>query len=189
MFTSAGDLGEPARCRQLGISAYLPKPIKESDLLNALLLVINPAGKDREIKQLITTHALREARRGYTILLAEDNVINQKLAVRLLEKNGHRVEVAADGIIVVEKWLKGGFDLILMDVQMPNLDGFEATGRIREREQKSGAHIPIIAMTAHAMKGDREKCLSAGMDEYIAKPLKAEAMFETIDQVMSAIII
>jgi len=189
ILTSAGSIGEPSRCRELGISAYLPKPIKESDLLNALLIIINPTGQQQKAAQLVTTHSLREIRRGYAILLAEDNVINQKLAVRLLEKRGHKVTVAGDGDEVVEKWAQGGFDLILMDVQMPGLSGYEATRLIRNREQEGTEHIPIIAMTAHAMKGDREKCIAAGMDEYLSKPLKADVMFEIIDQVMADIVL
>jgi CheY-like chemotaxis protein len=119
------------------------------------------------------------------ILLAEDNVINQKLAVRLLEKQGHEVIVAGDGKEALEKLDQSVFDLVLMDVQMPEVDGLKATERIRTREQGTSQHIPIIALTAHAMKGDRERCLDAGMDGYIAKPIHTQLLFETIDQVLT----
>jgi len=115
------------------------------------------------------------------ILLAEDNVINQKLAVKLLERKGHQVVVAGDGKEALEKLDQSDFDLVLMDVQMPELDGLQATVEIRQRERKTLQHIPIIALTAHAMKGDRERCLEAGMDDYIAKPINAPVLYQTID--------
>ena len=120
----------------------------------------------------------------FHILLAEDNVINQKVAVHILEKKGHKVSVANNGQEVLQALKKDRFDLILMDVQMPKIDGLEAVASIREKEIKTGFHIPIIAMTAHALKGDRERCLDAGMDDYIAKPLRAEMLMKKIDDVM-----
>jgi CheY-like chemotaxis protein len=133
-------------------------------------------------EQIITRHSLRETRRHYQILLAEDNPINQKLAVRLLEKEGHRVVVAGTGRQAVAAFTSEAFDLILMDVQMPEMSGYEATAAIREYEKTTGGHIPIIAMTANAMKGDRERCLAAGMDGYIPKPIKTEELFVAIEQ-------
>jgi CheY-like chemotaxis protein len=118
-------------------------------------------------------------------LLAEDNLINQKVATRLLEKQGHKVTVANNGREVLEALGRDKFDLILMDVQMPLMDGFEATGAIRQEEKETGSHIPIVAMTAHAMKGDRERCLEVGMDDYVSKPLKPDDLFKTIEHAIN----
>jgi CheY-like chemotaxis protein len=129
-----------------------------------------------------STHLpLRERRRGFRILLAEDNRVNQMLAVRLLEKRGHHVQVAGDGREALEKLKTADFDLVLMDVQMPVMGGFEATAAIREMEKGTGKHIPIVALTAHAVKGDRERCLAAGMDGYVPKPIHPEELFERIE--------
>jgi two-component system, sensor histidine kinase and response regulator len=118
-------------------------------------------------------------------LLAEDNAVNQTLAVRLLEKRGYTVIVAGDGKAAVEEFEKGEFDVVLMDIQMPGMDGFEATGAIREKEKLTGAHVPIIAMTAHALKGDQERCLAAGMDAFVAKPIRTSELFPTIESVLA----
>jgi CheY-like chemotaxis protein len=117
------------------------------------------------------------------ILLAEDNAVNQRLAIRLLEKRGHRVTLAQNGREALTAWSQGSFDFILMDVQMPIMSGHEATMAIREREQMTGGHIPIVALTAHAMKGDEDLCHAAGMDYYLTKPIKAEALFSLIDSI------
>ena len=130
---------------------------------------------------------MQESRKRLRILLAEDNIINQKVAVHILNKSGHTVSVANNGQEALQALKKDRYDLILMDVQMPKMGGFETTASIREKEKKTGSHIPIIAMTAHAMKGDRERCLEAGMDDYIAKPLKAEELIKTIDRVISKV--
>ncbi len=130
---------------------------------------------------MITRHTLRENRRRLRILLAEDNPVNQKVAVRMLEKRGHNVTVASNGAEAVAAVAAGEFDLVLMDVQMPEMDGFEATAAIREQERETGRHLPIIAMTAHAMEGDREKCLAAGMDGYVAKPVASRELFAVIE--------
>ena len=184
MMTSAGQRGDAARCRDLGISAYLTKPIKQSELLQAIITVLGKPPAEACQSPLITRHLLRENRRGLNILLAEDNLVNQKLAVRLLEKQGHTVVVASDGKEVLgalEKARPNDFDLILMDVQMPEMDGFQVTAAIREKEKADGTHLPIVAMTAHAVKGDRERCLTAGMDGYIAKPIQPKQLFEIVD--------
>ncbi|MBU1473414.1 MAG: response regulator [Acidobacteria bacterium] len=183
MLTSAGTRGDAVRCRELGVKAYLLKPIKQSDLLDAVLLALGSS--EDSGSPLITRHFLREAKRSLRILLAEDNVINQKVSCRMLEKNGHEVTVASDGGEALNLLKKQSFDLILMDVQMPVLDGFEATAVIREEEKESGGHIPIIAMTAHAMKGYRERCVAAGLDDYISKPLNGEDLEELIEEVFS----
>jgi PAS domain S-box-containing protein len=180
MLTSVGQRGDAVRCRELGVSAYLTKPIGQSSLLDAILNVLGKTETESVRAPLVTIHSLRENERPLRILLAEDNAINQKLAMTMLEKQGHGVTVVNNGKEAVAAFVSQGeqlFDLVLMDVQMPEMDGFEATGLIRKEERRRGGHIPIIALTAHAMGGDRERCLQAGMDSYVAKPLKAEELF------------
>ncbi|RMG21651.1 MAG: response regulator, partial [Methanobacteriota archaeon] len=187
LLTSSGQRGDAARCRQIGINGYLIKPVIPSELFGAILLVMSFASHHQGAQKLVTRHTLREYKavekiqneleislREYQlhILLAEDNLVNQKFAVRMLEKMGFQVTVAENGRQAVQLWEKQHFDLILMDVQMPDMNGFEATKYIREKEQITGTHIPIIALTAHAMKGYRESCLAAGMDGYVSKPIK-----------------
>jgi CheY-like chemotaxis protein len=130
---------------------------------------------------------VRERKRSLHVLIAEDNRVNQTVAVRLLEKRGHTTEVAVNGHEVQEKLSQQSFDLVLMDVQMPEVNGFEASAAIREKEKKTGGHLPIIAMTAHALKGDRERCLAAGMDGYISKPFRAEELWRQIDGLLHLI--
>ncbi|MCK4412517.1 MAG: response regulator [Candidatus Eisenbacteria sp.] len=182
--TSAGQRGDAARCRELGISAYLTKPVKQSDLLDTILMVIEGTTLPAAPLPLVTRHSLRQGRRSCEILLAEDNLVNQKLAVCLLEKRGHRVVVASNGKQAIEELERRPFDLVLMDVQMPEMDGLEATREIREREAGKGKHTPIVAMTAHAMRGDRERCLKAGMDEYLPKPIQSEDLFRMIERIV-----
>ena len=185
MLTSGGQRGDGLRCKELGIAAYLIKPVLQADLLDALLQVLALHEGIPQPAQLITRHSLREGRLPLRILLAEDNLVNQKLASRLLENQGHTVVVAADGAQALGTLEKQNFDLVLMDAQMPVMDGFECTAAIRRLEQATRAHIPIIAMTAHAMVGDRQRCLQAGMDGYIAKPVHAHELFETIEMVLT----
>jgi PAS domain S-box-containing protein len=182
MLTSAGQRGDATRCRALGISAYLIKPVRPSELLEAILLVLGRTTQEKQGPELVTRHTIREARRKLRILLAEDNAINRELVIRLLQKRGHTVLTATSGGEAVEMWEKDphGFAVILMDVQMPDVDGFRATAMIREKERISGKHVPIIAMTAYAMKGDRERCLGAGMDGYLPKPIRHQDLFEAI---------
>jgi two-component system, sensor histidine kinase and response regulator len=165
------------------VSAWLEKPVKQSDLLQALLLCLGsaPPVTARPAGPVVATSG-----RKLRILLAEDNRVNQDLAVGFLELAGHTVRIADTGRKAVEYSAEERFDLILMDVQMPGMDGFQATAAIRAREQRSGRHTPIIAMTAHAMAGDRERCLEAGMDAYVAKPIRAAALFETIGRSLQA---
>jgi two-component system sensor histidine kinase/response regulator len=178
MLTSAGHRGDAARCQALGVAAYLLKPIRQSELREAIARVLGA----RELKgavPLVTRYSLQDAREpgaSLRILVAEDNAVNQRLATRLLEKRGHRVVVAANGREALAAVDKEKFDLILMDVQMPEMDGFEATAAIRAREKTNGVRLPVIAMTAHAMKGDRERCLEAGMDGYLAKPIRPQEL-------------
>jgi len=187
MLSSAGFRGEASRCRRLGLSAYLTKPIKQSYLLDAIMLALGTAPQKSGSSNvpLITRHSLRKARQQYHVLLAEDNIINQKLAVRILERREHFVKVANNGLEVLALLEKEPFDLILMDVQMPKMDGYLATAAIRKKEEETGDHIPIVAMTAHAMKGDRERCLESGMDDYISKPLKPYDLLKMIEYVVN----
>jgi PAS domain S-box-containing protein len=185
MMTSAGLRGDAARCRELRIQAYLSKPIGHSDLLDAIKKVFRPQGSEQHDDRLVTRHTLDEDRRHLRILLAEDNAVNQLLTVRLLEKRGHTVVVAETGKAALSAMEKQIFDLVLMDVQMPEMDGLKATIAIREGERISGNHIPIIAMTAHAMASDKESCLEAGMDGYLSKPLKAQDLFAAIENAVA----
>jgi PAS domain S-box-containing protein len=176
MLSSGGLRDEVERCRELGIAAYLTKPIKPADLLAAMLGIL---GKKAARAKPAAISAGGEERPLH-ILLAEDNAVNQLMALRLLNKHGHSVVIAQNGTEAIEALGREQFDVVLMDVQMPEMDGFEATRLIRERERLTGEHIPIIAMTAHAMQGDRERCIDAGMDDYLSKPLHREALFEML---------
>ncbi len=186
MITSAGQRGDAARCRELGIAAYLTKPIRQADLRQAVLRALGEKSEEGGRETLITRHSLRETRPRLAILLVEDNAVNQQLAKRLLEKHGHSVTVAENGLQALEVLEKNTFDLVLMDVQMPGMGGPEATAAIREREKATGEHIPIIAMTARAMRGDREECIRAGMDGYLSKPIRVNDLWDAIDAVMSS---
>ena len=163
MLTSAGSR-DVARCRELGVTAYLAKPIKQSELLECIKQSLGHGGAQLAPSPLVTRHSLPEGRRRLRVLLAEDNSVNQTLGVRLLERRGHAVVVAETGSAALGALANQPFDVVLMDVQMPEMDGLEATALIREREKTTGKHIPIIAMTANAMMGDKERCLAAGMD-------------------------
>ena len=170
MLTSGGRTGDAQRCKVLDIQSHLIKPVKQSELLAA---IVNAVG--RQTSRSVTSFGADdkpEPLPPLKILLAEDGKANQTLAVGLLTKWGHSVEIAENGAIAVSLWQSGSFDVILMDVQMPEMDGLQATQRIRELERDSGTHIPIIAMTARAMKGDRERCLEVGMDDYVSKPVR-----------------
>ena len=184
MLTSGGRPGDAARCRELNITAYLVKPIKQTDLLQAILIAVGQADRKEAHPILITRHSLRQGQQKLRFLLVEDNMVNQALAVRLLEKWGHSVVAAGNGreaLVTLEKANFTGFDLVLMDIQMPEMDGFETTAAIREKEKTLGTHLPIIAMTAHVMKGDRERCLGAGMDDYVSKPIHAQKLLVAIE--------
>ena len=183
MLTSQGQRGDAARCRDLGVASYLTKPISQSELLDAIMTALGEPHPPNA--PLITRHSLRENRRKLNLLLAEDNSVNQTLAVRLLQRLGHTVTVAHNGAEAVQHWQAGGFDAILMDIDMPVMSGYEATERIRALEQTSAglvpARIPIVAMTAHAMQGAREECLRHGMDAYLSKPIDTGALWRELD--------
>jgi two-component system sensor histidine kinase/response regulator len=183
MMLSSSDLNaDAAYCGRLGIRRYLVKPVSQSELREAVLgaiseyLLPQASGHSRE-----TTRTRASA--GQRILVVEDNAVNQMLALRLLEKQGHAVTIAGTGLEAIERAAAGGFDVILMDVQMPGMDGLQATVAIREAEAGSGVHVPILAMTAHAMSGDRDRCLAAGMDGYLSKPICPRMLFETLDSI------
>jgi CheY-like chemotaxis protein len=185
MLTSGEHLGDLARCRELGVSAFLTKPVRRAELRAAMVSALADQRGDSQSAQDLLALAGRIAKStspssGACILLAEDNAVNQKVASAILEKAGHSAVLAPTGRKALSLWGEQQFDLILMDVQMPDMDGFEATAAIRERERQSGAHIPIIAMTAHAMSGDRERCLDAGMDDYISKPIRGPVLLELV---------
>jgi signal transduction histidine kinase/DNA-binding response OmpR family regulator len=184
MLTSAGHRGDAARCQELGVAAYLLKPIRQSELREAVARVLGARPQEGVIP-LITRFSLHDAREpgsSLRVLLAEDNLVNQRLAVRLLEKRGHRVVVAATGLQALKALEKEKFDLVLMDVQMPEMDGLEATAAIRKREKGTGHHQAVVALTAHAMKGDREKCLAGGMDGYLTKPIRPNDLDQLLDK-------
>jgi two-component system sensor histidine kinase/response regulator len=187
MLTSGGQRGDAARCEELGISAYLLKPVRQAELRDAISRVLQSS--EREGKRgMVTTNTLHENRGASPslhILLAEDNPVNQKLAVRLLEKRGHRMAVALNGREALSAMEKTSFDLVLMDVQMPVMDGLEATRLLREGERGSSRHQPVVAMTALVMKGDRERCMEAGMDGYLTKPIRPAELDAVLDRYMA----
>jgi two-component system, sensor histidine kinase and response regulator len=183
MLTSGGSPGDGARCRELGISAYLTKPVRPTELLDGIGRALQKLPEKEA--PLITQHSLREERNRARILLAEDNPVNQTVAVRMLEKRGYTVEVVSNGRAALDASENNRFDLVLMDIQMPDMDGFEATAAIRAREKISGSHIPIIAMTAHAMKSDEERCLAAGMDGYVAKPIRIQELLAALERLLN----
>jgi two-component system sensor histidine kinase/response regulator len=184
MLSSGSRQGDINRCKDLGVSAYLSKPIAQTDLRNSIIEALRLSMEQIRQEQSLALTDDRETRH-LKILLAEDNVVNQKVAMRMLEKLGHKVTLAVNGREALGFLEKESFDLVLMDVQMPEMGGFEATAAIREKEIVSGSHMLIVAMTAHAMKGDRERCIAAGMDEYLAKPIQRDKLKAVIDQVMS----
>jgi two-component system, sensor histidine kinase and response regulator len=186
MLTSAGQPEDVARCRKLGISAYLTKPIKQSELFDVIVSAIGQPVKERASTPKRRKRS-RPALRKLQVLVAEDNQVNQLVATRIFEKLGHQVTVVNNGREALAAVHAGKFDLIAMDVQMPEMDGLDATRAIRAVERAAGTHIPIIAMTAHAMKGDRERCLAAGMDGYTSKPIRIRDLEQAIAQLISPI--
>ena len=185
MLSACGYRGEAARCKELGIAAYLTKPILQPDLREAIAQALQMSRHKAEPASLITRHTLREQRTGLHVLLVEDNAVNLRLAEKLLQKQGHQIVTARNGSQAVEALAKERFDLLLTDVQMPEMDGFDLAVAIRTGEKETGVHLPIIAMTAHAMKGDRERCIAAGMDAYLSKPVRAAELYDTIDSVLA----
>jgi signal transduction histidine kinase/CheY-like chemotaxis protein len=187
MLTSAGQPGDGARCRELGVAACLTKPIHQSRIIEAIQTALGARQKPQTQADLNALAPAHEPVRELEILLVEDNAVNQILAVRLLQKKGHNVATVGNGLEALTALERQTFDLILMDVQMPVMDGFEATRAIRHHESGTGKHTPIIAMTAHAMSGDRELCLSAGMDGYTPKPIRQGDLATEIARVLSVL--
>jgi len=185
MLTSGEHLGDLARCRELGVSAFLTKPVRRAELKVAIANALGDRTRSSQMAHDLRALANKTAQRPSAsvsahILLAEDNAVNQRVARAILEKAGHSVVVANTGRAALQLWEEQPFDLILMDVQMPDLDGFEATAAIRKKEKHGGTRINIIAMTAHAMAGDRERCLDAGMDNYISKPIHGQELLDMV---------
>ncbi len=179
MLTSGETPGAGRQCEELGIAAYLLKPVKQSELFDAIAAALGAVAPDEEAD----VPAARRLK-GLRILLAEDSLVNQKLAVALLERHGHAVTVVGNGREALAAVETQEFDVVLMDVQMPELDGLQATAAIRRRQRTGGRRVPIIAMTAHALRGDRERCLEAGMDDYVSKPIRSRELFEAIERVL-----
>jgi len=177
LLTSAAQPGDGQRCRELGIQGYLPKPASRADLLEAVGAVL--AGSNE--RTVVTRHSLAEARRPLRILLAEDNSVNQQVAATMLRKRGHRVDVANNGREAVQQAARERYDVVLMDIQMPELDGLAATAAIRALPE--GRTLPIVALTAHALSGERERCLAAGMNGYLSKPFKPHELFAAAEGV------
>jgi two-component system, sensor histidine kinase and response regulator len=183
MLTSAGRPGDGARSRRLGIAGFLTKPVKQSDLLDTMTAVLSGT-----VVEAPESSAIVPAARPLRVLVAEDNPLNQRVARHILEKRGHTVVIAQNGRQAIDALAPGAaprFDVVLMDVQMPEVDGFAATAAIRAREAGSKIRIPILAMTAHAMEGDRERCLAAGMDGYVTKPVEAERLIEAVESAVA----
>jgi CheY-like chemotaxis protein len=191
MVTSGEHSGDIARSRELGIAAYLTKPVRRAELRAAVLAALTKKSSIAEptpleksgILPVETRSALRPSARSLHILLAEDNLINERVACGILKRCGHTVGVARNGSQVQPMLASEAFDLVLMDIQMPEMDGFEATKAIRALEKKTGGHLPVIAMTAHALAGYRELCLAAGMDGYLTKPIQRELLTATLDAI------
>jgi two-component system sensor histidine kinase/response regulator len=182
LMTSAGRPGERARSAELGVTTTVAKPVTHGDLRHTLVRALSDGGAEPARRKGRAARAARPLR----VLVAEDNAINRTLVVRLLQKRGHRTTVARNGREALAALEREAFDVALMDVQMPELDGFETTAEIRARERTSGRHLPVVAMTAHAMKGDRERCLAAGMDGYVSKPIDGRKLYEVIERTASA---
>jgi CheY-like chemotaxis protein/HPt (histidine-containing phosphotransfer) domain-containing protein len=182
MLSSAGLKGDAQRSRDVGILGYVSKPISREELLQVIARVLQR--DDQASQELVTRHSVKEQDAALNVLLVEDHVINQKLAVALLERWGHRVTVAANGQIALDELAQRTFDVVLMDMMMPVMDGIEATRHIRATE--TDRHVPIIAMTANAMEADRERCIEAGMDDYLSKPIKAQELQDMLRRVTHA---
>ncbi len=180
MLTSSGQPGDGQRCRELGIDGYLPKPASRSDLLEALKTVLaEPGGAGAAKGDIVTRHSIAESRRHLHILVAEDNPVNQEVVAAMLRKRGHHIDVVANGRLAVDAVARARYDVVLMDIQMPEMDGFEATHAIRATPV--GKDLAIIALTAHALSGERERCLSHGMSDYLTKPLRAHELFAAVE--------
>jgi CheY-like chemotaxis protein len=186
MLTSVGHREETERARVIGFEAYLIKPVSPDALSAAMRSLSNLSTGEFRAPGVRRDRKLAPmANRGARVLLAEDNFVNQKVAQRMLERYGCTVDVAADGEEALELWSHGGYQLVLMDCQMPGLDGFDTTRAIRAKEGV-GRHTPIVALTANAMAGDRERCIAAGMDDYLSKPIVLDQLIRVLDRFVPA---
>jgi len=185
MLTSCDLSNDAQRCRELGISRYLVKPVMQADLLDAIRVTLGLVTAPRGAQPVSAAPAHAEALAGRRVLVAEDHPVNRKLVTKMLEKRLLVPILVTSGTEVLLALESHTFDLILMDVQMPGMDGLQTAAAIREQEKETGRHIPILAMTAHAMNGDREKCLAAGMDAYLSKPVRAGELYDAIDYLLS----
>jgi CheY-like chemotaxis protein len=187
LLTTCFQRGDAERCRDLGVSAYLVKPVGEVELLEAIGKMSHTGSRKEAQLDPRPRHPVQEGEPRLHIVVVDDNRVNRLVAKRMIENRNHTVKSAANGLEALEMIEKEDFDCMLIDVQMPVMDGFEATAAIRNKERGSGGHLPIIAMTAHAMSGDRDRCLAAGMDGYLAKPINAKDVCATIDRVLHAL--
>ena len=186
MLSSFGKRGDVSRLKEKGFSAFLTKPVKGSQLYDCLLSVIREEDEQSKDKRIVTRFSIAEdKKRKLRILVAEDNISNQKLLLLTLNKMGYNADIAHNGREAVEMISKSIYDLVLMDIQMPDIDGLEATKSVRQKEKGSEKHLPIVALTANAMHGDKERCLEAGMDHYLSKPILPDKLLETIDKFFS----
>ena len=186
VLTTTASETELTRYEALGVGPHLYKPVTQSDLFDAVMIALNPASPQTRPSDQVTAAPQEKPARSLRVLLAEDNVVNQMLAVRILEKRGHSVMVAENGEETLGKFETSLVDLVVMDVQMPVMGGCEATVKIREMERETGLHVPVVAMTAHAMKADRERCLEAGMDDHLTKPIQPKEFVRTIERLAAA---
>src|SRR5262249_30382217 len=184
MLTSSGKYAEHRRCRELGIAAYLTKPVHARELITAIARALDarPEAALPAATRAAATSATAGAVPRRRVLLVEDNIVNQRVAIGLLERRGHDVTAVGNGREALDQLEAASFDVVLMDLQMPVMSGLDATVAIRERERPPGAHVPIVAMTAHAMAGDRERCLAAGMDGYLSKPVDPQLLFAAVER-------
>jgi CheY-like chemotaxis protein len=185
MLSSVGNQGDAARCREAGVASYLTKPVRQSVLLEAMLAVLGSVGRPLDTPALVTRHSINESHRSLRILVAEDNPVNRTLVTAILTKRGHTVVTVVNGREAVVAAAREPFDVILMDVQMPEMDGLDATVAIRKAEEGTAVHVIIIALTAHAMKGDREVGMAAGMDGYLTKPINPKELFAVLESFSS----
>jgi CheY-like chemotaxis protein len=183
MLTSVAQADGVEHCRKLGLSVYVIKPISDSDLFDAMMSIRGARVEQKLASPAAAVVSGNKPAGGLRILLAEDNAVNQEVAQQMLQKRGHSVTIASNGREALKLVSLSEFDLILMDIQMPEMDGFQATAAIREMERKGSRRTPIVAMTAHAMKGDRERCLESGMDGYVSKPVQSKMLYETIENI------
>jgi two-component system, sensor histidine kinase and response regulator len=185
MLTSGAQKGDESRCQELGIALHLIKPIRQGELRAAIREALG-SGKRAPVRETSTRTEIAKSDHSLRVLLAEDNPVNQQVAMLLLEKMGHTVKIAGDGIAALEAVANEPFDVVLMDLQMPGMGGLEATANIRRNEEETGEHIPIIALTAHAMSGDRDKCINGGMDDYLSKPISARELAAKLAQLAAS---